>query len=115
MFEFYPDLYEKILKREPNAYLAMMYWDSDMFRRNTSSGKDKDGNSENSVSDIKKASYAGLTEFRKRDAQHAKQLESFLTTKGSDLTDAGWKVVLEIVTAGDPKGRTIRRLYTMMK
>ena len=32
VLEFYPDLYQKILAREPNADLVMLYWDTDMFR-----------------------------------------------------------------------------------
>jgi predicted phosphoadenosine phosphosulfate sulfurtransferase len=35
MAEFYPDLMERILKREPNAYIVSLYWDSEMFRRST--------------------------------------------------------------------------------
>lgn len=30
--EFYPDLYERVIRREPNADLVMLYWDTDMFR-----------------------------------------------------------------------------------
>ena len=30
-----PDLWNKILRREPNAYLALLYWDSEMFKRST--------------------------------------------------------------------------------
>ncbi len=30
------ELWERISKREPNAYLVLLYWDSEMFRRSTS-------------------------------------------------------------------------------
>lgn len=30
-----PDLWEKIERRYPNAYLVMLYWDSEMFKRQT--------------------------------------------------------------------------------
>ena len=33
MNEYYPDLMERIIRREPNAYLAALYWDSEMFGR----------------------------------------------------------------------------------
>lgn len=33
MCEFYPKLFDKICKREPNAYLAMLYYDTELFRR----------------------------------------------------------------------------------
>ena len=28
-----PELWEKIERRYPNAYLVLLYWDSDMFKR----------------------------------------------------------------------------------
>ena len=34
--EYYPDLMERVIRREPNAYLAMLYWDSEMFGRSSS-------------------------------------------------------------------------------
>lgn len=30
-----PQLWERIQRREPNAYLVLLYWDSEMFRRST--------------------------------------------------------------------------------
>lgn len=35
MNEYYPDLMERICKREENAYLVALYWDSEMFGRTT--------------------------------------------------------------------------------
>ena len=35
MNEYYPDLMERVIRREPNAYLAALYWDSEMFGRST--------------------------------------------------------------------------------
>lgn len=35
MNEYYPDLMERIIRREPNAYLAALYWDSEMFGRSS--------------------------------------------------------------------------------
>ena len=35
MNEYYPDLMERVIRREPNAYLAALYWDSEMFGRTT--------------------------------------------------------------------------------
>lgn len=39
VLEYYPDLYQRIVRREPNADLVMLYHDTDMFR---SSREDKD-------------------------------------------------------------------------
>jgi len=40
MNEYYSDLMERIIKREPNAYIASLYWDSEMFGRSTRNRKD---------------------------------------------------------------------------
>lgn len=39
MNEYYPNLLESIVKREPNAYLAALYWDTEMFGRNSKGRK----------------------------------------------------------------------------
>lgn len=31
--EHQPGLMERVIKREPNAYLVSLYWESEMFRR----------------------------------------------------------------------------------
>jgi hypothetical protein len=33
--EYEPGLWERILRREPNAYLAMLYWDTELYRRSS--------------------------------------------------------------------------------
>ena len=43
MNEFYPELIEKIIQREPNAYLAALYWDSEMFGRSSRGRKEAEG------------------------------------------------------------------------
>lgn len=35
LFEIYPDMWEAVLRREPNAYLVRLYWDTEMFHRET--------------------------------------------------------------------------------
>ena len=39
MNEYYPHLMDRIIRREPNAYLAALYWDSEMFRRSSRNRK----------------------------------------------------------------------------
>ena len=34
---------ERFLRREPNAYLAVMYWDSEMFHRTTKKRRELEG------------------------------------------------------------------------
>lgn len=42
MNEYYPDLMERVTRREPNAYLAALYWDSEMFGRSSSARKNNE-------------------------------------------------------------------------
>lgn len=41
--EYDPSLMERVLRREPNAYLAMLYWDSEMFHRTTRKRRELEG------------------------------------------------------------------------
>ena len=41
MNEYYPDLMERVTRREPNAYLAALYWDSEMFWQEHSRTKEQ--------------------------------------------------------------------------
>lgn len=41
--EYAPNLMERVLRREPNAYLAVMYWDSEMFHRTTKKRRELEG------------------------------------------------------------------------
>jgi predicted phosphoadenosine phosphosulfate sulfurtransferase len=105
VLEFYPNLYERIVRREPNADLVMLYWDTDMFR---SSRQDAAFGNDNK--DYKKL----LVEEMKKAALHpddypghkwAKKLYARLTPRHSEKT---YQKVYQILVAGDPKKRTYR-------
>ena len=115
MMEFYPELYEKILAREPNAYLAMMYWDSDMFRRSSSKSNELNESTKKTLPEIKEEISKMLPEFKKSNTPKIyKQLMGFMTKYSDDLTDKGWEALHGLLKAGDPKGRTYRSLYTYL-
>ena len=46
MMETTPELWERVERRIPNAYLAVMYWDSEMFGRNTKTRRELEGDSD---------------------------------------------------------------------
>ena len=46
MNEYYPDLMERVIRREPNAYLAALYWDSEMFGRNSATRRSIEADSD---------------------------------------------------------------------
>lgn len=111
-----PDLWDKILKREPNAYLALLYWDSEMFHRSTAKRRKLEEKQD-------KKDYKALckemlfdhpemyftTDARRELAKSYKQLY----VKGfSFMEDKHFKKMYEGMRAGDPKKRTLRAIYT---
>ena len=104
VMEFYPDLYQRVLLREPNADLVMLYWDTDMFRssrQDTKFGEEKDYKSM-------------LREEMKKAAEHPESYAGYLPAKrlysmmdGSEDNKTCQKVY-QILVAGDPKKRTYR-------
>ena len=108
VMEFYPDLYERIIRREPNADLVMLYWDTDMFRSSRQDKKfelDKD-----------KDYCVILREAMKNATLHpdmypgyklAKKLYSIMSGKESPKT---CHKIYQMLIAGDPKKRTYRSL-----
>lgn len=110
-----PELWEKIERRYPNAYLVLLYWDSEMFKRSTrkrrelEAGQDKDYkalvhdilflHTENYT--IPSETIAALPSWRRM----VKDFDFYM-----DNND--YKEVYEKFMAGDPKKRSYRALYT---
>lgn len=108
VLEFYPDLYQRIVRREPNADLVMLYWDTEMFR----SSKQDNAFDFDKTKDYK-------TIFRdamQKAAVHpelypgykwAKVLYSKMSGKESPKT---FQKCHQLLVAGDPKKRTYRAI-----
>lgn len=113
VLEFYPDLYEKILKREPNADLAMLYNDTDMFR---SSRQNQVFGLEEGKSYRKELHKVMLEAGRDAKSypgyKDAKKLYSKLTEKHTERT---FKKIYLLLVAGDPKKRTYRAILSDLK
>lgn len=104
VLEFYPNLYERILKREPNADLVMLYWDTEMFR---SSQQNRQFGNEKDYKKLLKEEMLKAAEHPQDYPGHevAKKLYARLTDRHSQAT---YKKVYQILIAGDPKKRTYR-------
>lgn len=111
MMEYYPDLYQKILRREPNAYLAMVYWDSEMFRRSTNTKKES-GNK--SIADHRVWALKHMHDLKGNDDRLHHYVTMFVTLHGDRLNSKGWEILCGVIKAGDPKNRTIRTLYNYL-
>ncbi len=114
MNEYYPDLMEKIIRREPNAYLAALYWDSEMFGRSTSVRK------QNEKGEVEKDYKAALLELFSDmngnfSSQHkryvAERYRNFFMCVSAIVDNKDCKTIYEGLISGDPKLRTYRALY----
>ena len=114
MNEYYPDLMERVIRREPNAYLAALYWDSEMFGRNSATRRSIEADSD------KKDYKAELIKmFNNMDVyfttEHKRQIASkyrnFFIRVAPVATEKDYKIIYEGLISGDPKLRTSRALF----
>ncbi len=111
-----PVLWERIERREPNAYLVLLYWDSEMFRR--SSHKRKELEKDEEQKDYKALCKDLLFLHPERYTiapDTANKLPSYrsLFLKSYGLaTDDHYKQMYEALLYGDPKSRILRILWT---
>lgn len=112
VLEFYPDLYEKILRREPNADLVLLYHDTDMFR--STKQRNQFGTDEKPFRDmLRDAMKDGSQNIDKYPGyKDAKKLYSKLTDKHTDRTCGK---IYQLLVAGDPKKRTYRAILSDLR
>lgn len=115
--EYDPNLMERVLRREPNAYLAMLYWDSEMFRRSTANRRKLEGESGKDTKDYRallkemlfeKADVYFNTDHKRQVARWYRRMFVNLDGKASPKY---YKKMYDGLRAGDPKLRTGRAIY----
>jgi predicted phosphoadenosine phosphosulfate sulfurtransferase len=115
MNEYYPDLLERIIRREPNAYIAALYWDSEMFGR--SSNKRRELEEGVTVEKDYKAELIKLfnnmdvyftTPRKKKVAEKYRKL--FMNTS-TFTKEKDYKDLYEALIKGDPKLRAYRAVF----
>lgn len=111
-----PNLWERIERRMPNAYLVMLYWDSEMFARNTRKRKAMEEHKEKEAVDYREKCLDLL--FRNTASYNINHdtLERlgdwrrlFVRIDGK-AKNWHFKKMYESVLYGDPKGRDRRSL-----
>jgi predicted phosphoadenosine phosphosulfate sulfurtransferase len=110
MMEYYPELYDKILNREPNASLAMYYWDSEMFRRSTKKRKRLE-----KKTDAVDWKTKYLNELKNPVVQKKSEYRSTLVIVrkfSMIMTDNHYMQLYNILVSGDPKNRAVRAVYS---
>ena len=114
MNEYYPDLMERIVGREPNAYLAALYWDSEMFGRSTTVRKQNEKGKEEK--DYKAALLELFSDmdgnFQTEHKRYvADRYRNFFMSVSAIADNKDCKAIYEGLISGDPKLRTYRALY----
>lgn len=117
MNEYYPDLMERVIRREPNAYLAALYWDSEMFGRRSRARRQNEGD------EITKDYKALLTEMFSDMPRYfntpskmkvAKTYRGLFMKVGLFATPKDYQLMYEALLKGDPKMRSYRALYQII-
>jgi hypothetical protein len=112
MNEYYPDLMDRIIRREPNAYLAALYWDSEMFRHSSRTRRELEA-----PKDYKAEVFKLFQNHRKNFVMHsslvnADHIVKLLIKYGPIIEDKVYKQIYDCLVAGDPKQRTLRGIIT---
>lgn len=113
MNEYYPDLMDRVIRREPNAYLAALYWDSEMFGRSSITRKQNEGkDTKNYKAELIKMFNNPEIYFLSEHKRYiATRYRNFFLSISAIATEKDFKAVYEGLVSGDPKLRTYRALY----
>jgi len=114
MNEYYPDLMERVIRREPNAYLAALYWDSEMFGRSTGNRRNIEDGSEKrnyKAELINMFNHLDIYFTTKHKRHVAERYRNFFITVSTIADEKDYKAIYEGLISGDPKFRTFRALY----
>lgn len=109
--EYEPGLWEKILRREPNAYLAALYWDSELYRRSSKTRREAEA-----PKDYKALVYRMLFEEPARHfttdlTRHvAAQYRKMIIRTDGMARPRDYRKMHDALVAGDPKLRTLRAI-----
>lgn len=111
-----PELWQQVEKREPNAYLTLLYWDSEMFKRSTRKRRELEGDEplKDYKAECKKMlftesdKYFGIQSMKKVHTAY----RAFYIRNSAVMTNDNFRAMHDAIIAGDPKLRSLRALYT---
>lgn len=109
MCEFYPDLFNKICRREPNAYMAMLYFDTELYRRKKARKDNTDYKAK--VFELLNQPERFTTKSQK---SNFKEYKRFVLLHNAFIDNKAYKSIYQALVAGDPKKRTYRALFTQV-
>ena len=113
-----PVLWERIQRREPNAYLVLLYWDSEMFRRQSRKRTELEGDSvHKDYCDLCKDMLFIHPErytIAKDTLKKIGSWKSLFVKSYGIATQKHYKKMYEGLLYGDPKQRVLRILWTQI-
>ena len=107
--EMYPDLMERVTRREPNAYLCAMYWDTEMFGRSTRKRRELEGK-EIDQKDYKKLAMSIINSDNPEHPEIVKGIKNVIIKASHFMDKKDWKAIYQVLITGDPKRRTLRAI-----
>jgi len=115
MNEYYPNLFDRIIRREPNAYIAALYWDSEMFGRSSQKRKalEKGIDEKRDYKAELMKLFANVDAYFTTPAKKvvAGRYRKFVIRASAILEDGDYRDIYEALIKGDPKLRSLRALY----
>jgi len=114
MNEYYPDLMDRIVRREPNAYLAALYWDSEMFRRSTRKRAEAEERKDWKAEVFSLLKEPARNFPTKGGMENAKTIVQFLVKYGFLIENRVYRTIYDSLVGGDPKRRTLRAIITQV-
>lgn len=116
MNEFMPDLMERVTRREPNAYMVSLYWDTEMFRRSTSKRRKTEGNTTKDR-DYQKEVHELLANINQNfpkplQRKVARNYKKLVLKSSGMIAQREYRKIYDALLGGDPKLRSLRAIQT---
>ena len=110
MCEYYPDLFDRICKREPNAYMAMLYFDTEFYRRAKQRGAKNETDWKRKCLELINAPDKFTTKEQKRVLRRYRRL----CIMYADISPRIYRDIYQALVGGDPKDRAYRAIIKRM-
>lgn len=109
-----PDLWARIERREPNAYMTLLYWDTEWYKRNSRTRKKNEaGDTRDYKELVRKMLFEEFDRHFTNDTTRrvAKQYKRCYTKVDGMARPRDYKQMHDALIAGDPKLRTLRAVF----
>ena len=109
-----PDLWRRIERREPNAYLTLLYWDTEWYKRNSHTRRKNEANDDRDYKELVRKMLFEDYEKHFTNPTTVRVLKSYRNAyKKIDgmARPTDYKKMHDALVAGDPKLRTLRAVF----